>query len=644
MNYEPLFTPFKIGKMEVKNRLVMPPMGTFYAQPNGHYEENVIDYFERRAKGGVGMIIVTAMFINKKIAAGNFEGYLESDDVIPKLNDLVESIQRYGAKACAQLSAGVGRNAFPDMDGSPPYSASAIPSTFNPDLLCHALTKDEIKEIMNDYKDAARRLKQAGFDAIEIHGHAGYLIDQFMSPIWNKRTDEYGGTLEKRMRFAVEIVESIREVVGPDFPILFRISCDHRFEGGRTLEESMEILKILEKAGVDALDVDAGSYETIDYIFPPTYLGDACMNYVAKEARKAVSVPILNAGNYTPETALKALEDGDADFIMFGRQLIADPDFPNKLMNGRPEDIRPCIRCNEDCIGRILKYLRGTSCSVNTEVLREKRFVLEKTSSPKKVAVIGSGPAGLEAARAAAVKGHKVTLYEEKDIIGGQLAAAATPEFKEPLRKLIAWYDTQLKKLGVKIKLKTRITADSLELKRADVILVGLGASPVIPPIPGIDGINVIDVITAHLYPEKVGSKVIMAGGGLSGCDCALELAGDGKDVTIVEMLDEVAKDVNMINKMSLMNQLAAHKVKLLTGHKILAINETGITTETKDGTEEISGDTVIIAMGMRPNSSEAINIRDNYLLKTRMIGDCAEIGKVGTAIRSGYFAASAIE
>lgn len=645
-SYEKLFTPFKIGKMEVKNRIVMSPMGTNSADIDGKISEDEIDYFEARARGGAGMIIIGVQFLTKKLAQGSLEGVLEDNYVIPALTELCESVQRYGAKICAQISCGTGRNAFPDMYGEPPVSASAIPSQFNPDVICHPLTVKEIKEIMEQFAASSKRAKMAGFDAIEIHGHAGYLIDQFMSPIWNKREDEYGGSLEKRMRFPVEIVKSIRGAVGKDMPILFRISCDHRFNGGRTLEESIEMLKILEEAGVDALDIDAGSYETIDYIFPPTYLGDACMEYVCKPARKAVSIPLLNSGNHTPETGVRLIESGEADFVMFGRQLIADPDMPNKLLENRRQDMRPCIRCNEDCIGRIIDRATKISCSVNPQACFEKRFVIEKIEPPQNVVVIGGGPAGLEAARTAALKGHKVTLYEKHGVLGGQLASAATPTFKKPLRDLVKWYETQLKEMDVKIKLNTEMEAEDRALEKADAIITALGASPIIPPIPGIDGANVIGVIDAHLSKDLVkGEKVIIAGGGLSGCDCALELAMEGKKVTIIEMQDKVGPDVLFINAAALFPMLDKYGVKLLPSHRILAFDEKGVRAQKKDGSEVfIEGDTIITAFGMKRNTELAEAISGKYHTKTRPVGDCVSIGKVGTAIRSGFFAGLSIE
>lgn len=644
MNYEKLFTPFKIGKMEVKNRIVMSPMGLNAGHLDGTIDKAEIDYWEERAKGGTGMIITGCLFLTKELAQGSLEGYLDQTYVIPPLTTLCESVQRYGTKICAQISCGTGKNAFANMFGEPPVSASAIPSMFNPDLICHALTVDEIKQIMKEFAFSAKLLKDAGFDAIEVHAHAGYLVDQFMSAVWNKRDDEYGGTLEKRMRFAVEIVESIRSAVGPDMPILFRIACKHHFEGGRTMEETLPMLKILEEAGVNALDIDSGSYENIDYIFPPAYLGDACMEDVCEDARKAVTIPILNSGNHTPETGVELLESGNADFIMMGRPLIAEPHMANKLMAGKREEVRPCIRCNEDCIGRILTRLTKISCSVNPAVGFEDRFTITKTANPQNIVVIGGGPGGMEAARTASLMGHKVTLFEKDSELGGQLKSAATPPFKSQLRQLVVWYKHQMELLNVAVHRNTELTVDSPELEQADRIIVATGAVPLTPKIPGIE--NTIDILTSHTDPQKLeGDKIIFCGGGLSACDSALETAMSGKKVAIIEMLDEVAINDHFINKASLIPMLLKNGVELYTGHKVLEIQADGVRTLKKDGTEEfISGNTIVSAFGMVSNNAFAKAVDAKYHLKTRVIGDSLKVGKVGGAVREGMYAALSLE
>lgn len=645
--YDVLFTPFKIGNMVVKNRIVQCPHGTNAANADGTLTDNRIDFYARRAQGGVGLIIEGCTFISQELASGCIEGAIEEKYAVSRQSALVEAVHRHGAKIAIQLSCGVGRNAFPNRFRNP-MSASALPATLDPSIICKPMDKEDIAKVMNWFTNAAANAKKAGFDAIEIHAHAGYLIDQFLSPQWNLRTDEYGGSVENRCRFALEAVEAVKAGAGKDMPVIMRISMDHRYPGGRTLDDSVEILKILEKGGVDAFDVDAGSYETIDYIFPPAYLGDACMAYVTEAARKAVSVPIMNAGNHTPETAVELIESGNADFVMFARGLIADPDLPKKLREDRREDLRPCIRCNEDCIGRTnAGKMAMLSCAVNTEACQERWMSIPKTETPKKVCVIGAGPAGLEAARTAAISGHKVTVFEADSRIGGMVTAAMTPSFKNQLKALIKYYGVQLEKLGVEIKLSTRVSADSPEVQGFDRYIIAVGSEPFTPPIPGMDRDNVITVQQAHRHKESIkGDRIVICGGGQSGCDCALELAADfGLKPVIVEMAPKLSPDLNMMSHAGLDRKIKEYNVGVYTSCRVKAVEDDGVHILHEDGTEEVlAADTVISAFGLRPLAALADSFQQRFGWRARVIGDAEKVGRIGTAVRGGYFAGTTVD
>ncbi len=641
--YQKLFERSHIGKMPLMNKIVMCPMTSNAWNADGSLSDDQIDYYEERARGGVGMIILEGQYISSTIDA-SLASMTSSGTLAQSVRWvlLAERIRGFGTKLCNQLVIGPGRNGM-GADGALP-APSEVPLFFDPAKKTYAMTKDQIQAIVKAYADAAASSQSAGFDCVEIHAHGGYLLDSFMMKLWNHRTDEYGGTIENMARLPVEIVKAVREVVGPDYPIIFRMVAQHHFKGGRTLEESLEIIKMLDEAGVDAFDIDAGAYETWDWMFPPAYYGDAPSLNDSVAIKKVTEKPVMITNNITMDNAADAFEKGEADFFMVGRGLIADPYMVRKTLEGKEEEIRPCIRCNEYCIGGYLKGKR-VSCSVNPQVFQEKVFKLVKTDSPKKIAVIGGGPGGLEAARVAAAKGHEVTIYEKTDKLGGQIAAAATPPFKTQLNKFLDYLILQNEKLGVKIRMNTEIDENSIELESADEIIVAIGAKPFVPPIPGIENDHVIEVIDAHLARRsEVGNKVILAGGGLSGCDCALELAMEGKNVTIIEMLDEVATNAMVINRIALLKKLADYNVQLMTGCKILKLDKHGVSIECKDGrTLELKADTVIASFGTRSLKDIAGKICEKHPT-AKVIGDCVSIGQVGEAVRSAYYAAWAID
>ncbi|HIQ78678.1 MAG TPA: FAD-dependent oxidoreductase [Candidatus Scatomorpha intestinavium] len=645
-DYSILWRPIDINKCRIRNRISMSGMGTFTPTTVDQVEtESGLRYYEERAKGGIGLIHTGAYFIDEKTAQGGRTLDFSTDKSIPSGTQLTERVHRWGAKIFAQLSCGTGRNGMPQIGERVPISSSENPSFYNPDMICRALTIDEIEEMMEHWKVAAQNAVYMGFDGIQIHAHAGYLMDQFMSEIWNHRTDKYGGSFENRCRFTMETVDAIRSVVGPDFPITYRISLDHRFPGGRTIEESMKILDVLDKCGIDAFDIDAACYETMDYIFPTRYTGEACMAYVCEEARKHLTKPIINTGNHSMESAVALLESGNADIAQFGRQSIADPQFANKLREGRREDVRPCIVCNEECIGRIFGRLTQLSCTVNPSVGFETAMEVKPVSKPTNVVVIGGGPGGLEAARCAAERGCSVTLYEKGDKIGGTFLTIATGDFKWRIPQLIEWYGVQLKKLGVKVVLNAEIKADDPVLKSADAIFVATGSKSVMPKIPGIDNKKVVDVVDIHKNGMPEGERVVICGGGLSACDTAIEYgAKGGRKFTIVEMLPQLASDVMVVNKISIDRLLNEYGVEQLTSTKVIGITDEGVEVEHEGEKRVIPADVIVAAFGRGRSLELADAVQNEYPTKTVIIGDCMKPAKAGNAIREGFYAAMSLK
>jgi 2-enoate reductase len=638
--FERLFQPGRIGEMEVRNRIVMSPMGTGFAELDGCYSQRQIDWYAARAKGGAGLIEVEGTAVEREIVTlpPSPVPTLDSHMKIPRAYELTTAVHDYGAKISVQLSVGAGRNTVVADPNHPPISSSAIPAFFNPDVLCRPLSVEEIMTLIQAFADASERAMMAGFDMISIHNHSGYLLDQFISPLWNKRNDEYGGDFEGRMRFPLDLVSAVRARVGPDFPIGFRVGIDLKLEDARTREEGLEICKRLEAAGVNVLNIDQGCYDNLPLTIAPCYLPYGLWLDDAGAVRQAVHIPVITSCNtYRPGVAEKALEEGKADFILMGRPLIADPDLPNKARQGNVGEIRPCTRCNEDCIAGAQLYLRGVACQVNAAAGRERRYSIIPAMRPKKVMVIGGGPGGMEAARVAALRGHDVTLYEKESTLGGQIRAGAKFPFRSELRDLIDYFRVVLETLAVKVETGQEVTSEFIIAAKPDALVKATGAIPAVPAIPGIRNERVITVVDLMLGEKSAGEVVIVAGGGMVGCEAALFLAQEGKKVTIIETLP-LAYDINLINRLSLL-ELLFDKGVTIANVTIKEFTPEGVIGTDLDGKDEtFKADTIILALGSEPRHEIYKDLKGK-VREMYIVGDCASPRNIGKAIHEGFVA-----
>jgi 2-enoate reductase len=636
-----LFEPGHIGTLALKNRIIMAPMriGSI-VESDGNISRRGIDYFIARAKGGAAMIMIGLVRIEReieKIPPVHWHDLMtDSHEYVPRLGELADAVHDYGAKLCLQLSAGWGRNAYVHLNRTiGARSPSTTPCFRDPNIMAEGLTIQEIEQLVRAYQFSAEICRTAGIDCVEMHGHDGYLFDAFTDSLWNQRNDKYGGDFDRRLTFALETIEAIKRGAGADFPILYRLALLRDVDRGRGAEEGLEICRRLERAGVAALDVDIGTYEVRYWPIPPTTQPPGCMIPFAAMAKKAVNIPVIVAGKLGyPDLAESVLQEGKADFIALARSLLADPEWPNKAKAGQWEDIRPCIGDNEGCLGRQSKgkYL---SCTVNPAVGMEKELALRQAEKKKRVLVIGGGPAGLEASRVAAERGHKVTLWEKNGRLGGALIAAAIPDFKKDYQRLIEYLSLQAKKVGVDIKLNRKAAADAILRDNPDVVFVATGSTPIIPKIPGVSkAVTAVDVL---LGKSHVGNRVVIIGGGLVGTETALYLARQGKKVVIIEILDKIISDMFMSNRQHMIKLLGDAQVKILTETRVLEITESAIIVLDKNEMKtSLEADTVILASGMEPHNSLLTELQGK-IPEVYNIGDSAEPRRVLEAIWGGF-------
>ncbi|MEM4481530.1 MAG: FAD-dependent oxidoreductase [Desulfurococcaceae archaeon] len=642
--FDALFEPFSILDQVVPNRLVMPPMVVGYAGPRGEVTEQLLSYYEARARAGVGLVIVEASYIREdgKLVLGELGIY--SDDLIPGLTRLADLIKASGALASIQIAHGGIQAKVEEPVGPSPIGRTLVPPTRTP----RELATCEVEKLVEDFASAALRAKLAGFNMVEVHGTHGYIITQFLSPLTNKRSDKYGAD---RALFAIEVVKRIKEKCGRSYPVIFRLNADELQVGGITLEYAKYTAKrLVEEAGVDAFDVTGGNYDTMDTILLPYFYStnEGWFFKYAEEVRRATNVPVISGGLITdPRVAEEAVKKGSVDAVFIGRQLIADPDWPKKVREGRLEEIRPCQACNEGCVGGRLFKGQPVWCSVNPLVGFEYRWPSEqhlpKAQKKRKVLIIGGGPSGLEAARTLSLRGHEVILAEEREKLGGTLTVACTPHFKKRLSKLIAWYEDQLVKLGVKVLKGIRATPDLIKEISPDVVIISTGSRPQALRVPGAEQALIADDVLVG--KSKVGQRVIVVGGGLVGVELALYLASTGKEVTIVEALPEIAIDIEPVSRMSLIRPgglLEKHKVKVLTSTIVIGIEKGGVEVlQPPQRRFLIEGDAVVLAVGREPNiDQELVKTSREVGKEVYIIGDAKEPRKIIDAVHEAFFTA----
>ncbi|MGQ9722282.1 MAG: oxidoreductase [Candidatus Jordarchaeum sp.] len=638
-----LFEPIKIGSMEIKNRIFLPAMHLGYAVDN-FVDDRVVNFYEARAKGGAGIILVGGC-ATEPLGTGLPNMMSLSDDkFIPGMRRLADAIKKHGARAAVQLLH-AGPQTWTFILGTQPVSASAVKCKLTGEIP-RELTIPEIEETVENFALTSKRAKDAGFDAVEVIGGVGYLVARFLSPRTNLRRDRYGGDVYGRVRFAVEIVERIKEKLGKEFPLIFKLSGDEFMKRGTTIEETRIIAQELEKAGVDCFNVAVAWHESPIPQITMNIPGGA-FAFLAEKVREVVSVPVV-AGNRIndPFVAEKILREGKADIISLGRALIADPEFPIKAKEGRFAEIRKCVACNQGCFDHVFQA-KPIECLVNPDVSREAEYEIKPVATPKKVLIAGGGPGGMEAARVAKLRGHEVYLYEKSDRLGGQLSWAAVPKERNELGNLVDYLSYQMYLQNINVVLEKEVTPEVVEQLNPDVVILATGVNWIVPQIPGVDRPNVVMALDVLADRVPIGKKVVIIGGGGVGCETGLylmekgsidaetmlflvkwgamnlqsayELTKSNKEVTIVEMLDKMGQDIGGSTRWTILKSLSGSGVKMLTTTKVTEITDKGVVL---DGGEVLEADTVVIAVGSTPNN-ELVEKLKGKVPEIYAIGDC---------------------
>lgn len=630
--FKALFTEGLIGRMKTKNRLVMAPMVLNYADEGGLVTAKYAAHISRIARGGIGMMVLEASYIR-----GDGKGFanelgIHSDDVIPGLRHLADLAHTHGVVIGPQIFH-AGRQTSSVVTGMQPIAPSPVPDPSTNEMP-REMSVQDIFEVVESYARAAGRAKAAGCDFVELHGAHGYLITQFLSPFSNKRNDEYGGDLESRLRFLIEVFKAVRKTVGEDFPISVRLSADEMVPEGITPEDTVKIAMRLEELGADALSISAGNYASfgLGYMISPMAIPDGPLVPLAAKIRHNVAIPVIAVGKIrNPRFADEIVRAGRADFIALGRSILADADWPMKAEEGRPEQINHCIACNQACIGRLFQR-QDVWCTVNPETAREEEFSKARHEIKKTVLVAGGGPAGMEAAKVAAERGHHVILCERRGRLGGQLVAASVPPHRPGWEELREYLEQEMDRLGIEVRLNTPATTELARDLRADMAVIAVGASPLRPRIPGIESKSVmasLDILEGRAIAR---GDVVVAGGGCTGAQTAEYLAARGHKVTVVEILDCIAEDAAPADRELLLSRLDDLGVRVLTRTRLLDISNDEITVESPDGKATIPANTIVLCTGMVSNDGIAEEMRA-VVQKVVVVGDALQPRKATEAI-----------
>lgn len=638
--YSSIFEPLSVKQMTIPNRIVMTPMGTNFGEQNGEMSFLHIDYYEQRAMGGTGLIIVENACVDYPCGSnGTTQLRIDHDNYIPRLYKLVETIHKHNTKIAIQLNH-AGASAVEERIGMQPVSASDVPNKKN-GAAPRALSKEEILHIVDCYAKAAKRAQIIGFDAVEIHAGHSYLINQFLSPLTNKRTDEFGGSYENRARFARLILEAVRKEVGPQFPIIVRISADEFLEGGNTLEDTIQLLEYFH-AEADIIDVSCGLVDSIQYQIDANYLPDGWRSYMAKAVKEAFAKPVITTGNIRdPKVAQDILERGDADLIGMGRQMIADPNWTNKVHYGKEDTIRKCISCNIGCSGHRIGLNRPIRCSVNPSVNEGEEYRSWKVKKPCNVVVIGGGTAGLEAACTAAEVGCTTFLIEKEDHLGGLSVEISKIPDKKRLRDFPDYLIHRAEKLRNLITFtSTEAIPSFVKMLKPDFIINATGSTPLLPPISGLrenidaPGSQVSGILgmIQHIdqYPQDLsGKKVCVVGGGAVGLDVVEFFAKRGAAVSIVEMLPVVGKDLDTVTKVGTYDMLEKHNVQVLTSTALQEVHPDHFIVKRNEQMETLDFDYGFVCLGMRAYSPVMEELKQTFA------DEDVELFNIGDSVRA---------